>query len=234
MTNMEIRLSWKVYSLLFVVIGISSILSLYAPIPNFFRVVSSLPAIGGLLGVLITIVKDNAAHERNLIVQQKNQDYMLGVTSHMANVTFDKHVEFCEAYMNKTTEGFMKLMSQGPTPDAAGIALGLKLLRLKYVTWIAHDVYKKLEIFEQALFDIGMLSPDRGEVLSKQEDVIMNEEARHLFDVIAGDKKALTCEEENIAISKVTEHLQDILGIKELFILCRKAILDALSRIKDS
>jgi hypothetical protein len=229
----KLKLTWKIYLVLGTVVVASAILSISLNLSEFFKGLLSIPAVGALSGVIVQIFRDHAAYERVQMLQQQQQDYSLGVTSHMANLTFDKHVEFCEAYMTQMTEGFAKLMSQGPTPDAAGIALGLKVLRIKYVTWISPDVYKNLELFEQALFDIGMLSPIGGEVPSNREDVKALEEAQHLFDVITGDKKTLAGNEDHIAITKVIEHLQGILGIRELFTLRKKAMLDALSRIKE-
>ena len=39
------------------------------------------------------------------IFREKQQLFDLGVTSHMANVAFDKHVEFSEKYISTMQEG---------------------------------------------------------------------------------------------------------------------------------
>ncbi len=231
---MNLKLTWKIYIILGIVVLVSSIISISLDLSEFFKGLLSIPAVVALGGIMVQVFRDHATHERAQMLQQQQLDYSIGVTSHMANLTFDKHVEFCEAYMEQTTQGFVKLMSQGPTPDAAGIALGLKLLRVKHVTWISPDVYRKLDSFEQALFIIGMSSPVKGEIPSNPKDAIAFKEAQNLYDIITGKKKDLGGDEEEIVITKIIEHLQGILGIRELFALRKKAILDAVSRLKES
>jgi len=229
---MDIKLTWKVYLMLVSVALVSATASVYLGASDFLKDLFNVPAIGALCGIVIQIFRDQAAFERNIMLQQKQQDFSIGVTSHMANVTFDKHVEFCEKYMKETKEGFIKLMGQGPTPDAAGTAIGLKYLRLQYDMWISPDVHKKLEYFEQALFDIGMLTPAADETPAGLDDVKMLEEARRLFDVITGERRAVTATEKQIVVTKVTEHLREVLGINELFVLRQKAVADAIKRIQ--
>jgi hypothetical protein len=75
--------------------------------------------------------------------------------SHMANVAFDKYVQFCEEY----AEGFHKaldtLVAHGPTEKVLSDAAALYKLRRKWRVWITTDTDEKLEQFEQALRDIG-------------------------------------------------------------------------------
>lgn len=41
----------------------------------------------------------------------------VGITSYMANIAFDRHVEFCEEYIKSLQEGMTEMWGNGPPPQ---------------------------------------------------------------------------------------------------------------------
>src|SRR4030067_3678742 len=109
MEMMDLKLSWKVYLLLALVAVGSATASALLNLSEFMKSLFNLPVIGALSGMIVQIFRDQAAHERNILIQQKQQDYSLAVTSHIANVTFDKHEEFCEVYITTLNNALFRL-----------------------------------------------------------------------------------------------------------------------------
>ena len=54
------------------------------------------------------------------------------MTSHMANIAFNRHVDFCEQYIARMQKGLSDMFITGPTMDAIVIASELSDIRLKY------------------------------------------------------------------------------------------------------
>lgn len=129
--------------LLGVVFVVSAIITLVAPISEFFKGVTILPAVAVLSGAVWQLFRDRLSHERNLEIQQREefvksdfqrwQDlFSLGATSHMANTVFNKHVEFCEKYLEEVHETVVTLTREGPTEKALNHSNELYSLRIKY------------------------------------------------------------------------------------------------------
>lgn len=122
---------------------VSAIITLVAPISEFFKGVTILPAVAVLSGAVWQLFRDRLSHERNLEIQQREefvksdfqrwQDlFSLGATSHMANTVFNKHVEFCEKYLEEVHETVVTLTREGPTEKALNHSNELYSLRIKY------------------------------------------------------------------------------------------------------
>jgi hypothetical protein len=111
--------------------------------------------VAALLGALFTLVRDSTAHERAVWLKRDEQQFNLGVTSHMANVVFDKHVVFCEAYIRIVHEAVDALLRSGPSKDALGWATKLNDLRRAHTPWVPVQVTKELEYFEYELRRMG-------------------------------------------------------------------------------
>lgn len=63
-----------------------------------------LPGVAALLAVLYQILRDEAAQARAVDLQEKQQIFHLGVASPMANVVFDKRVQFSQQYITRLQE----------------------------------------------------------------------------------------------------------------------------------
>jgi hypothetical protein len=111
--------------------------------------------LASLLGALFQLVRDSTAHERAVWLKRDEQRFALGVTSHMADIVFDKHIAFCEEYIVKVQEIVTALFQDGPTERALNWAGALHEIRRKHITWIPRRIDAELEAFEFVLRQIG-------------------------------------------------------------------------------
>ncbi|MPS33678.1 MULTISPECIES: hypothetical protein [unclassified Salinivibrio] len=76
-----------------VIVGVSLGFTFVAPINDVYKGIASLPGVSGLAAALFQLVRDHAAHQRNLEIQQEQQLFNLGATSHMANSVQGKRMK---------------------------------------------------------------------------------------------------------------------------------------------
>jgi hypothetical protein len=194
-------------------------ITFYAPIDDIFRGIASLPAVCGLTAALFQLVRDNVAHQRNLQLQNEQQLFNLGATSHMANTVFDKHVEFSELYLKEVHQVVITLTKEGPTPKALKHAKNLYHLRITYTAWITQEIEEKLIPFEQAIRQIGSSANlvyalsgegDQGSTRSKALTE-MYDTFNSLMDI--GDSNA---KDADTTIIEVKRKIRQILQVNEL------------------
>lgn len=137
----------KLYISLGVVFLLSVLGTVYLPMDEIFKGIFATPALIAMIGALFQLARDNAAHERKLDLQRKQQIFNLGATSHMANVTFDKHVEFCEKYMEEVDSAIGTLYRKGTTKEALPHANSLYALRREYSAWLTEGIGIQLSPF---------------------------------------------------------------------------------------
>ncbi len=77
------------------------------------------------------LVMDNIAHARELEKQDRNNGFQLGATSHMAIVAFNRHVKFCEEYVQTVYEVADALIAEGPDNEKSAWAAVTKLRGFK-------------------------------------------------------------------------------------------------------
>lgn len=94
----------KVYGGSGAVLLVSFIAAWLLPVAELFKGFAAVPGVGALLNVLFQLWKDERAHERAVELLHRQQDFALATASHMANVAYDKHVMFCEAYVERADE----------------------------------------------------------------------------------------------------------------------------------
>jgi len=226
----------KIYISLGLILLFSFGAALYFPTDDLLKGVFASPGILALFGALYQIFRDQNAHERNLEIQKRQQIFNLGATSHMANVAFDKHVEFCEKYMKEVHDTVLTLFREGPTAKAMEHANLFHLLRQEYAAWLTDDINNELFPFEQALRSLGAdehfiestrTSEKHGEVRTKK--------INHVFDEF---KKLLTLEEgadpdPEIAVEAVKKKVRNILDIEDLVQL-RKSLITEAKKISEN
>jgi hypothetical protein len=148
--------------------------------------------------------------------------------SHMANVAFDKYVEFCEAYKDAAGDGLKTLMRHGPTPEILEGADKLYDLRFRHSLWVPSEVDVRLKEFEQVWRNIGAYSPLTDERLAGSEaarqrysDFVYGE-----FAKVMGFKewygKAVS---DKFTVDSIVAGLRDVLGTDKLSKL-RRAVLE--------
>jgi hypothetical protein len=111
--------------------------------------------IAALVGALFQLFRDHAAHERELLLRRDDQQFQIGVTSHMSNVVFDKHIAFCEEYVAEVNATVDTLIREHANLNAVDHANKLYAIRRKYATWVTTVMSGRLSSFEDAVRVIG-------------------------------------------------------------------------------
>jgi hypothetical protein len=178
---------------------------------------AALPAIGSLCYALFQLGRDTIAHERSIHLEETKNRFTVGATSHMANVAFDKHVEFCEAYSSEMFSALTTLFSRGPHADALKHAPNLIDIRKKWAVWLTSELETELERFESAIHSIGANAwllreaPEmdgRGDVISE-----MYAEFAKVVGLQRWKGEPVTRE---LALVTAVEKLREVLGTKQL------------------
>lgn len=176
----------------------------------------TLPVVSALFGALFVLLRDYIAFDRQQEMQRRQNSFVLGATSHMANMAFDRHVEFAVDYIEEAHETLRTLFQEGPCEQALDHARNLYGIQKKYRAWLTLDIEAKLDDFEARLRKLGAAA--RFEKNASNKDRVMRldtmyEEFAGLINMDEWDGKEVT--EEN-AIVTLIHWLRGILGIEEL------------------
>jgi hypothetical protein len=228
------RLSWKVYILAGVVLAISYLGASVLPTTEILRGVIALPGVGALLVVLYQLLRDHAAFERELELKRRDHLFTLSVTSHMAELAFDKSVAFSEEYLRAVYGGLLTLFATGPGDEASRLAGELQLIRRKHAPWVTAEVAKKLESFEKALSTMAANAAllKSGVLTDENHPKIL--EMYNLLHSVLGMKGQGRDVDPALAPDVLIEHLQDVLGIRELTALRQHIVTSATSGLRES
>ncbi|MBU9190300.1 hypothetical protein [Burkholderia gladioli] len=116
---------------------------------------------GGVIGAVIAqgaalfiASKNRAADQRKDAVRRAFDS----AGSHIAKVTFDRYVEFCEAYVLLWSDALADLLQDGPTATATEHAQKIIRCRQQWILWVPPDVDSTLKAYEKALLDVGLNS----------------------------------------------------------------------------
>ena len=185
------------------------------------EVVASLPFAASLIGALVQILRDQAAHERSLLLLDAQNHFVVGATSHMANVAFDKHVAFSEAYTEIAHAALLGLLRHGPTEKILNDAGALYTLREKHAVWLTSDMDKQLEAFEQALREIGaaagfVKSTEGSAGYADARSKMLASMYRRFAQVMAFPKWEEEPLTDELAMAAVIRFLRKVLGTEEL------------------
>jgi len=226
------RQSWAVYLVAALVLVVSFVAAWTLPTTEILRGIVGLPGVAALFAALYQILRDQAAHERAVELQERQELFHLGVTSHMANVAFDRHVQFSEQYIARMQQGLTELFRTGPPGESLKFCSELIDIRLSFRAWITEDVEAKVMPFENALRQMGARKfaleglapgPERTRVVNEMYQVFAN------VTGVKGEGEV----DETLAPRRIITHLQDLLGVQQLGRLRRavvQAAIDALER----
>jgi hypothetical protein len=189
------------------------------------------PGVAALVAALWQILQDQAAHNRQLDLQEKQRLFDLGVASHMANIAFDKHVAFSEQYISKMHEAIGTMFKEGPSKTALTLSWELGGIRQTFRAWITQDVEAKLVPFETALREIGaadiaLVGMAVGEQRSKTVGKMYDTFSRFLGIPREGRV------DEAAALNQIIGHLQDLLGVDQLSRLRSAAMINAIRALE--
>lgn len=222
-----------VYLALFLVFLGSALVGVAVPAESALREISTVPALGALFAALFQVFRDQAAFERQLLLQQQQQAFSLGAASHMASKAFDKHAEFCENYMAEVHLAVGTLFREGPTQKALEHASSLVQLKSRYSAWLTKSILDGLEPFEAALRKIGASSylvealrgtgdPERPKAIKEMYEVF-----KEVLQI--GEVNALSTERAEVTIGAVEQRLRAILGIEQLTAVRQHLVDQALA-----
>ncbi len=226
----------KKYLLPLIVLTLSFLGSTFLPVTEIFKGIISLPGGGALVYALYQLVRDDQQHTRNLLLQNKQQDFILSTSSHVAEVAYDKHVLFCEEYIQRVQKGRQELFQDGASPKTINIGGDLVGIRQKHSAWLTDDIENKLKPFEQVLIKIGA----KEHYLQMSAREVMNDKKRKTIDdiyrslgLVLGHENPENDQEAGLNIDKIIDRIRDILGIKEITELRVHATKVALERLSD-
>jgi hypothetical protein len=220
-----------VYAVLALVFVASAGVGLLLPAESTLREISAVPALGALFAAVFQVFRDQAAYERQLLLQSQQQAFSLGAASRMATLAFEKHAEFCEKYVAEVNLTIYTLIREGPTRLALDHASRLVKLKAEYSAWLTKDIHKGLEPFEAALREIGALSglvddlrgtgdPGRADAVRKMYAVF-----KRLMQLTEIDDTPSA----DATVEAVQTRLRSILGIEELTLIRQRLVAQALA-----
>ncbi|MFZ3043699.1 MAG: hypothetical protein WA058_01145 [Minisyncoccia bacterium] len=216
------------------VLTLSFLGATFLPVGGIFKGIISFPGAAALLFVMYEILKNEQQYIRNLLLQSKQQDFILSTSSHVAEVAYDKHVLFCEEYINRVQEGRQELFREGATPKTINIGGDLVRIRQKHSAWLTEEIENKLKPFEQVLIEIGAnehyLEITAGEGMNDKKRKVIDKIYRS-FGLVLGHEKPGNNEESELHIDKVIDKIRDILGIKAITKLRINATDVAIQRL---
>lgn len=149
----------------------------------------------------------------------------------MAEVAYNKHINFCEEYIERIEKGKQELFRDGPSRNCLNIGRDLVNIRQKHSTWLTKEIEEKLKPFEQALIEIGAKEGliDNLPIGEQRNEIIKY--VYKTFGLVLGHENALEEKEADLKIDEVIEKIRDILGINVLTKLRLKATDLALKRL---
>lgn len=188
--------------------------------------------------MLVQILRDQAAHERELLLQNAQNQFVLGASSHMANVAFDKHATFSEQYVREAQSALKTLFHIGTTVKALDHADNLYNIRNEFVVWLTEDVESNLNEFESALKLIGAnqgyLNAMQGSDKEGPERQKAMDEMYNTFAKVIGlpewKGEKLT---DELAIASLVRKLRCLVGTEELTKMRRTLIMKAAIESKN-
>ncbi len=205
----------------------------FLPGGEIIRSLATIPAVGALAGALLQVFRDQAAHEKALLIVETQNRFALGASSHMANIAFDKHVQFCEEYVAEMQKTLVALFREGPTEQALGHSSALYSIQQKYRVWLTPELETELDKFESSLRKIGARAgyvhgtPDAEDRQNSIE--VMYKTFAEVVGLGEWQGAKLT---EDLAMKMVIQKLRAVLGIAELTSMRKALIAKAAEQVR--
>jgi hypothetical protein len=221
-----------VYLGLAVVFAASVICAVLLPVEGLIRDVALVPGLGAMCAAVWQLLRDREAHNRQLDLKQREQLFSLSVTSHMAQVAFDKHAAFCQDYVARVHKGVGELYRDGPSQHAITIVQDLAEIRQRHAPWVPPDVLERLKPFEEAVWEVGTSSlyvARAGEAPDRRKHV---DKMHNTFSEVLGIPSDDVKGRPEVRVDLILAQLQDVLGIRELSRLRAAVIKNAMQNLE--
>jgi len=153
----------------------------------------------------------------------------------MASVAFDKHVSFCEEYVEETQKALATFVRDGPSKNVLGHVANLRETRQKWAVWLTPELETVLGKFEEAIRSIGAKAWLLDEVpkVDQRAKIVgeMYGEFAELMGIEKWDGKDISDER---AVATIIGKLRKVLGVDELTRLRNELVKRALENLKNS
>ena len=225
------KFSWPFYA----AVSLIGILSFFAGkwLPTeFLQNLSGVPRVGALAAALFRLIRDQLKHEDDVRLQSHQQHFDVGITSHMANIAFDRHVQFCEEYIKALQVGMTEMWENGPSPQCITFWNQLANIRLSFRTWIVFADDSPVMKFEKALREVGGIAILHKDMEQGEARAQKIKEMYDIFEQIADLPTKPSDTYGTLAAGRIMDYLQDSLGAKELAQLRSTLIKDAIKNLK--
>lgn len=166
--------------------------------------------------------------ERAMLTQQLEHAFSVGSSSHMANVAFDKHVNFCEAYAAELRKTLAGLLDHKRRSEAFDQAKRLTALRQAQALWLTKQMEAPLEKIERKLRWIGgghLIADESGAPEAERNEV--RQKISELFIEVLGEELGREPESDEISIGNIVRGLGRVLGVDDLTQLRQKILRNA-------
>jgi hypothetical protein len=165
----------------------------------------------------IEVFKHELRKAHEIQMEEAKNRFTVGATSHMANVAFDKHIQFCEEYVKGVSDALLELHRMTVRADALGHANKLAEIRQRWLVWVPSELARALVQFEFALRDVGAHAEMAKELEPGEERHEAYRKAYIAFAEVVGlEKYRGTPVGKERAAETVIAELRDVLGIVEL------------------
>lgn len=185
--------------------------------------------VGHSLSRDLEVFKASLGKAHAIELEQVRNRFTVGATSHMADVAFDKHVQFCEEYAQGVNAALLTMLRKGPHKNMLESSIALGAIRTKWILWVVPEMVAKLGKFESDLTKIGA-NFQLLEHVPGDADAI--NEAYRIFAEVMGWEWKGKAPTKDVAASTVYEGLQKLLGINELTRLRTEFIHQASDNLK--
>ena len=219
-----------VYTVIFIAAFVIISLAAALDISDVATIVVATPGVTILVGALYQLFRDNMAHERSLFIRYREELFETGCASHMAEVTFDKHVGFCEAYTSRASEILIALWKEAPTKKCIEYRNDLFEIRRKHALWITPEIVEQLQKFESVLSDIGANSGISASMPYGEDRSKLIQEMYSQWQDLVGEKKHRH-QQDTMSVLEIIAWLQDVLGIKELTLMRNNILESAIAKV---
>lgn len=225
--------SQKTYSAFAAIFTVSLAFYYWNPGDAAIQFLASIPLVGTLIAALFKILHDQVAHERAMLALAAQNHFSLGASSHMANVAFDKHVQFSEEYAEEVFKTLSTLFKKGPTQEVLQHTSNLYTLQQKYAVWLTSRVEKDLETFESALRRIGANAGYiRDDPSAEDRQQRLGEMYQTFAEVMGFEKWQGEQLTDELAISMMIRRLRKILGTEELTEMRSAIVSKAIAELR--
>ena len=224
----------RTYSAIATIFTVSLAFYYWNPGDAAIQYLAGIPLVGSLIAALVQILRDQAAHERAMLVLAAQNRFSLGASSHMANVAFDKHVQFSEEYAEEVYKALGTLFRKGPTLEVLQHTGNLYTLQQKYAVWLTSRVEQDLETFESALRRIGATAGYLQDDPSAEDKQQRLNAMYQTFAEVMGLETNFQGEKltDELAISKMIRRLRMILGTEELMEMRSTIVSKAIAELR--